>query len=168
MITNHGLADQLEIEAMRLGVDYRFQIKLGSIPLYLRPLSNSEMMEAHSAVQEHVAALPPRQKTRLYEDNCLAREFLTRASSPFGQFAPQITKDHLDKMTMAQVMYLYKEWLAVCEKVDPQLEKIPPEKMAAIVETLKKNMPEDLDSQLTELSFGELRNLVAFLLTKGD
>jgi hypothetical protein len=161
--------DRLEAEILRLGVDYQFEVKFGSVKVRLRPLSMNEMLECHAAVKEHVDKLPASYRTEITQNTYLAREFLKKASSPFGVFQPQITDIHLDKMTNGQVMSVYKEWLAITEKTNPDIERLDDATMKALVEDIKKNpRGDDLDSQLTELSFWQLRSLVAFLLTKGD
>lgn len=157
-----------ELEAMRMGVDYTFPIKLRGFSLQMRPLSNAEMIESYGAVSDYLSKLPASYRSKVAEDNALAREFLKKASSPFGTYAPKLTDLMLDAMTTDEVMFLYREWLNVCDRVNPSLERIPQERLQALVEEVKKNPPEDLFVALTELSSGQLRNLAAYLLTKGD
>lgn len=157
-----------QIEQMRMGVDYSFNVKLRSFSVILRPLSNAEMMEAHSAVQTIMSGKPKHLLSRISEDNELAKEYLERASSPYGKFAPALSKPMLEQMTNEEVMYFYKEWMAVVDRVNPHLEKLSVPQLEEIVHAVKKNPSEDLHYQLTELSFGQLANLALYLLTKGD
>lgn len=157
-----------DIQAMRMGVDYTFPVRLRSFQVALRPLANSEMIKCYQDVSIYMASLPAAARSKIAEDNALAREFLKAASSPFGQYAPRITDAMMDQMTTDEVMFLYREWMSICEKVNPALEKMPADQLKSIVDILKKNPVTDLDSQLTELSFYQLRSLVTFLLTSGD
>lgn len=163
----HG-ADRLELEIMRLGVSHSFPVKIGNMTISMRPLSSMEMVACHSAVENHLSNLPVSHRSEVARNTHLAREFIKKASSPFETYAPQITDSHLDKMTNGQVMAVYKDWLAISDKVNPELEKLTEEQLRELVDHVKKNKPDDLLSQLTELSFGQLASLVQFLLTKGD
>lgn len=153
------------IEAMRMGVEYRFPIKLRDFSVSLRPLANSEVMNCYANVSEYLKNIPEHRRTRIQEDNALAREFLKVASAEFGKYPGQLTDVILDRMTTDEIMFMYKEWQAVCDKVNPQLEKMPAEDIKLLVDHIKKNTPEDLGFQLTELSFGQLRNIAHYLLT---
>jgi len=158
-----------EIEAMRMGVDYSFSISLRGFPVDLRPLSNSETMRAFSSVNTYVRGLPEFQRGQLVEDNAKAREFLKLASSQYGQpLTAKITDTVLDEATNDEIMYLYREWLAVCDKVNPNLQEMPVEHVKALVEEVKKNTPKDLASQLTELSFWQMRSILTYLLTNEE
>lgn len=157
-----------DIQAMRMGIEYSFPVRLRSFQVSLRPLANSEMIKCYQDVSVYMASIPAAARSKIAEDNALAREFLKAASSPFGQYAPRITDAMMDQMTTDEVMYLYREWLAICEKVNPSLETMPADRLKAIVDHIKKNHQADLVSQLTELSFSDLRNLAHYLLTKGD
>lgn len=158
-----------ELEKMRAGVDYFFPVSLRKFTAALRPLSNSEMMECYANITEYLNDIPKNRRTKLDEDNALAREILKKASAPFDR--PQdnkITDPMLDRMTTDEIMYFYNEWRGVCDRVNPSLEKIPMETLRATVEELKKNPPTDLDAQLTELSFGQLVNLARYFLISDD
>lgn len=157
-----------EIEAMRMGVDYSFRIALRGFSCNVRPLSNSEFTQAYASVAEYMRLVPEFRRTKLTEDNALAREFLKLATSVFGQPVGALTDPILDRMSNDEIMFLYKEWLAVCDKVNPVLERMSVENIKALVEEVKKNPPEDLAFQLTELSFSQMRNILFYLLTNGD
>lgn len=167
MSTGHENDD---VDAMRMGVEYSFEVGFPrSAKRYrLRPISNSEMMQVYHNVWEHCAKLPISARNKVSEDHATAREILKQASSPFGEYVPSITDPVLDGLTMDQVTFLYKEWLATCERVNPNVDKMTTEQLQGIVDLVKKNNPEDLEYQLTDLSFWQLRNLASYLLTKGD
>lgn len=157
--------DKLEMEILRLGVDHSFPVKIGSIQISMRPLSSMEMVSCYGQVEQHLSTLPQSQRTDIARHTYMAREFLKKASSPFDQYIPQVTDSHLDKMTNGQIMALYKEWQAITDKVNPDIEKLSEDQLKEIVDDVKKNRPDDLDLQLTELSFGQLKSLVVYLLT---
>ncbi len=158
-----------EIEAMRMGTEYSFPVQLRKFSINLRPISNAETMQCYGDVADYINSLSPSRRTKIEEDNALAREFLKKASSPSDQpNAPRLTDPILSAMTNDEMMYLYKEWQATCDRVNPSLEKMPIDKLKELVEDIKKNPPEDLVYQLTELSFGQLVNLATYLLTKSD
>lgn len=151
---------------MRMGVEYRFTVSMRKFTVEMRPLSNAESMQAYGAVAEHMRGIPEFRRTKITEDNLLAREFLKIASGPYGNFAPKLSDPILDAMSNDELMFLYKQWVACCEKVNPVLEKMDLDKIKELVEIVKKNPPADLDFQLTELSFGQLVSLASYLLTK--
>jgi hypothetical protein len=157
-----------QVAAMRMGVEYKFAIALRNFKVILRPLADGEVMECYGNVSEYINQIPASRRTKFVEDNAMAREFLKKASSPFEHYAPGITDPMLDQMTTDEIMYLYKEWQAVCDRVNPALENTPMDKLEELVESVKKNPPKDLRYQLTQLSFGHLVSLVHYLLTKND
>lgn len=154
-----------ELDKMRMGVDYHFMVSLRGFNVTLRPLSNSEMLESFTAVQTYLSKVPPEHRTQLIHDNALALEILERASTPFGEKSPRLSKAVMDKMTTNEVLYLYGEYNTITDKVNPKLEDLPIESVVKAVDMLKKSPTSDLTQQLTELSFMQLVNLVKYLLT---
>ncbi len=157
-----------QIEAMRMGVEYSFPVNLRKFTCSMRPLSNSEMTKCYGEVNSFMRTLPESKRTKVAEDSYLAREFIKHASSPFEMWAPQISDVMLDRMSNDEIMFIYKEWQAICDKVNPCLELMPTESIKELVEDIKKNTPADLDYQLTELSFGQIRSILLYLLTRSD
>lgn len=158
-----------QIDAMRMGVDYSFMVALRQFKVSLRPLTGLEVTNAWGAVADHLQTVPQHRRTKMLEDYWLSREILKTASSPFGpKTVPSITDPLLDAMTQDEVIALFKEWNATCDRVNPQLEIMPIEQLKDLVEEVKKNPPSDTAYQLTQLSFGQLVSLATYLLTKGD
>lgn len=158
-----------ELEAMRHGVTYFFEVKLRQFSVKLRPVSNSEMMECYSSVTQYINNIPAAKRTKMDEDNALAREILKKACCEMDSDKPgKFTDPVLNAMNNDEILYFYGEWRAVCDRVNPQLEQLPIEVIRSTVNELKKNPPTDLDSQLIELSFGQLVNLARYLLTSAD
>lgn len=154
---------------MRHGVDYFFPVKFRNFSVTLRPLSNSEMMEALSNAQAYIATVPRERVTEVLKDNFIACEILKMASRPFEEKGPgKLTELILQNATTEEVMFLYKQWMAITDKVNPVFEEIPIEVVKRTVEDVKKNSPQDLKQQLTELSFMQLVNLARYLLTSDE
>ena len=61
---------------------------------------------------------------------------------------------------------LFKQYVAHCDRVNPELEKMAPADLDALIDALKKsaNAPEVLALRLTELSVSQLHNLALYLL----
>lgn len=157
-----------EIEAMRMGVDYSFSVSLRRFTCILRPLANSELLRAYASVHEYVRKIPESRRTKIEEDNALARELLKLASADYGKPFGTVTDTVLDEMTTEEIMFLYSEWQAICDKVNPRLEELPVDVIKEMVEDVKKNTPKDLAYQLTGFSFWQMRSILRYLLTKEE
>lgn len=152
-----------ELEDMRQGVDYRLEVKIRGFSTLMRPIAISESAQIAANVQKELRALPEEAKNSITENLILAKHTLQTAStSDVGKTDPSITSLMMDRMTTDELQYLHKQYLAVCDKVNPMLEIMSPEAIAEMVEEIKKN-----SSVLTELSFMELANVCRFLI-KGD
>lgn len=165
-----SIHDRIEqIDAMRLGVDYRLPIHVRGFKMYVRPLTVMESVQIASDVHAELSKLPEQSRNRLTEHWFLARETLKLAStSDVGKNDPKITDLILSKMTNDEIHFLFKQYVAACDKVNPALELLKTEDVQALVDSIKKNSPEDWAYQLTELSFLQLTSLAHFFLTKGD
>lgn len=158
-----------QLEAMRHGVDYRQRVSIRGFEIYVRPLSIMETNQVAATVQEKLSMLPESARHRLTEHTLLAKETLINAStSDVGANDARITDHILDRMTNAEIHYLYKQYVAAMDRVDPSLEQMSPEDLRALVDELKKNPKADLGSVLIELSFSQLVSLAHYFLTKSD
>lgn len=160
-----------QIDAMRLGVDYSFVIKIRAFQLRVRPLSISENVQIAGEVAERLTDIPESLRNTLTQHTILAKETIKVAStSDVGANDPRITDYILDRMTADEVHSLFKQYVAACDRVNPSLERMKPEDLDNLIAALKKNArdQEALDSQLIELSHLQLHSLVASLLPKGD
>lgn len=152
-----------QIDAMRMGVDYKFKVRLRGFEIFLRPLTSSENVQITSNVLKHMEGLPASARNPHTEADAHARETIKLASTTdVGKYDPQVTDPMLDRMTSDEIRFLLKEYVAVCDKVNPCLEKMKEEELKALVEDLKKN-----PSHLTELSFWETENVCRALI-QGD
>lgn len=152
-----------QVEAMRQGIDYRFTITLRGFSVSVRPLTSKELVQVAGNLMNYLSGLPQQHRTALAEADAHARETLKLAStSDVGRFDPQITDPMLDRMTSDEIRFLLKEYVAVCDRVNPCLEKMSDEEVKLLVEAVKKN-----PSQLTELSSWAMENVCRVLIS-GD
>lgn len=160
-----GQSDGYEIlDAMRAGIEYRQPIRVRKWTVQLRPLSILETNEIAQEVQDELEEMKPNQRTRMAEHTLLAKKTLVRASTPDPERnSPTITELVLDKFTNDEIHYVYKQYSAIEDKVNPALEELSKESLELLVERVKKS-----PSELIELSFLELVNLSRHLLTRND
>lgn len=164
-------ADIPQLNEMRLGVDYFFTVTLRRFKLRVRPLSISENVQVVGNVSETLARVPENLRSRLTENSLIAKETLKLAStSDVGANDAQITDLVMDHMTPDELQVLFKQYVAHCDRVNPELEKMDPADLDALIDALKKSAPdpEVLALRLTELSVSQLHNLALSLLTRGD
>lgn len=158
-----------ELEAMRQGVVYRFPVRVRGFEIGLRPLAISETIQVAANVVEKYKALPLPAQTGAAEHTILAKETLKYASqSDYGVGDFKLNDSVMDRWTSDELQAMFKQYVGVTDKCNPQLEVMGNERLNDIVEDLKKNSPEELRLRVIELSSLELVNLVAYLLTKGD
>lgn len=162
--------DRIEqIDAMRLGTDYRFLVKIRGFEMYVRPLSISETIQVTANTQEKLSLLPSQSRNVLTEHTILAKETLKLAStSDVGRDDIKITDLILDRMTNDEIHYLFKQYIAATDRANPALELLKPEELTNLVNEVKKNKGEELASALTELSLSQLVSLAHHYVTQGD
>jgi hypothetical protein len=165
MISDLRQPDALEL--MRLGVDYRFTLKLRQFETLARPLSVAEQTEVAARVVAHIKTIPEDRRNKIEEDTAKAKVILEFATSFPGAQVPGLTQMLLGQMTPGELMYLWKQYEAGVEKVNPNLETMTQKELEQMVEALKKNYAEERREQLTTLSFWQLVDLCQ-LLTQGE
>lgn len=159
-----------QIDAMRMGVNYRLPLKIRGFQMTVRPLAIQETLQVAATVQDELSKLPSNAQNRLSEHFILAKETLKLAStSDVGRNDPRITDLILTQMTNDELHYLFKQYVAACDRVNPALEMLTPSDIQTLVDDLKKNKDKtDLELALIELSFSDLVSLAHYFLTKGD
>lgn len=164
--------DVEQLAQMRAGVDYRFVISIRGFKLAVRPLSIIETVRIAADVTEKLQDIPEIMRATITQHTLLAKETIKMAStSDVGSNDPKITDYILDRMTPDEMNTLFREYLHHCDRVNPSLEKMSREDLAALVTALKKNVksPEELDLQLIGLSVLQLHNMAHYLLSiSGD
>lgn len=148
------------LDQMRMGVEYSKLISVRQAKVRLRPLSIAEHQEVTSAVADFLLSAPEKDKHRITEEVLFAQKTLILAStSEPGSNDPKLTELLVQKMTVGEVMKLFKEYNRFVEQVDPSIDEISKEKLEEMVAALKKS-----PSQLAELSGSELMDICRYLL----
>lgn len=154
-----------QIDAMRMGVDYRFRIVCRGFSMSARPLSIGESVEVGTKVSQRLNEMTEFEKNRLNEHSLLAYETLVLAStSDYGTNDPKISEYILKRLTPDELSFLFKQYVAECDKVNPCLEMMDAKDIRPLVEALKKSPKEDLASQLIGLSFTQQVSTLFHLL----
>ena len=156
--------DLPQLELMRQGVDYNFRVAIRAFQVKLRPVTIGEHQQINQEIIDKLSQMPQEMRHSLNESYLLAKEMLKAACKldPEGKTAGPLTDYILDKMTIDEVLLLYKQYEDGVEKVNPRLEDLSAEDVNALVELVKKN-----PTELTGLSFVQLASMVRLLL-KGD
>lgn len=162
--------DRIEqLDAMRIGTDYRVLVKIRGFEMYVRPLSISETIQVTATAQEKLSMLPVQARNVLTEHTILAKETLKLAStSDVGRDDIRITDLILDRMTNDEVHFLFKQYIAATDKANPALELMKADELTSLVNEVKKNKGEELVSALTGLSLLQLVSLAHHYVTQGD
>lgn len=153
------------LAAMRLGVDYVFEIKCRDFVVPVRPLSVSETLQVASEVARDFSTLKNELKTNVHEAYLIALFTLQRASRiPFdSKIEGPLSKGTIDRFTVAELLALFEQYRDGCERVNPAIEELPAERLKELAEFVKKN-----GSIPTSLSRTHLERLALFFMTNAD
>lgn len=150
---------------MRLGVEWRWPIRIRGFEVMVRPLSMAETIEVMSRVAAELKRSPDLYKNRVHEHALLAKEHLILATtSQPGAGDYKLTHPVLNDFTPDEIVALYKEYVTITEKCDPSIESLPADELKRMVADLKKTSREELDSLLTALSFLQLKAVASYLI----
>ncbi len=152
------------LELMRLGSSYRFPVKLREFTIMLRPLTVLESITVMGETKAHLEKLPKYNQNAITEHVLFSQKTLQLASTskPDGN-DPTITEHELSQTTPDELTYLFKEYLAVADKVNPAFDALPVETLNKLVAEAKKN-----DLILIELSFSEIVNVCRYLISESS
>ena len=154
---------------MRMGVSFRWPIRIRDFQITVRPLTMAETLEVLGNVAAELKRQPDIYRNRIQENALIAKEHLIYASSTQpGANDFRLTHKLLNDMTIDEVLAIHKEYLSVVDKGDPAIEAMPAEELSRLVNALKKTSHEEPDSQLTELSFWQLKQVAVYLLRQSD
>lgn len=153
--------DKIEqIEQMRMGIDFKFPVSVRSFSINLRPLSLSEQAQVTADVMAQLKLLPEEQRTRIKEHQLHVNHTIVLASTTdFGTNDPKISHYILERCTDRELQAIWQEYCAICDRVDPALEKMDKDKINVLVDELKKN-----PHYVSECSFLELVNICRHLI----
>lgn len=153
------------IEAMRLGVEYRFPVRIRQFTAHLRPLSISETLHVTNRVTERLMDMDEIARNRISEHALLAQETLILAAKDLDNptRVQPINEMMIGKLTNAELEFLFKQYVSVVDKTNPALEQLSVEEIQELVSSIKKK-----ETQPIDLSFLELVNIVRSLLINED
>ena len=154
--------DFKQLAAMRAGVDYRFKIKCRQFEVTVRPLANLEIIQAASEAADAFEKMPKNQQLSVTASLLNAMYQLEKASAKDVGEIGELTLPLMKLMTADEVNNLWKQYVRVCDKVNPDFEGMPAQELEALVEGLKKNS--DPLSTLTDLSISNLIAVCQHLL----
>lgn len=152
-----------QLELMRAGVNYGFNISCRQFSLRVRPLSCYEIVRATQAATVRFIALSPTEQNPISESLFITSEKLKLAStSDVDSPVEGISDKTLERLTPQELDFLWKQYVAGCERVNPALEELQVEQIQAMVDEVKKK--QDRLSALIELSLPQLANICRHLL----
>lgn len=145
---------EYNLEAMRLGVEYQAKVYFRGKAYRIRPLSAKERLQCNEDVVEYFSKKSPEMRLGINEALVIGMFTLEVAStSKPGVFDPELPMMFLENLTSDEISYLWKQYTAICQKVNPEFEEIPAEEIMELVEQVKKS-PER--ATLIDLSFFRL------------
>lgn len=155
-----------QLELMREGVKYRFEISVRKFKVMVRPLTNLEIIQATAEAASDYESLPEQQRTSIASSLLSAIRQLVKASAPDVGEAPVLSMKLLEMMSPDEVNSLWKQYVRVTDLVNPSFESVSAEELGEMAENLKKNS--DPLSVLTDLSISSLIALCLHLSQKSQ
>lgn len=156
------------IDKMRAGVDARFSIKMRQWRGLMRPLSIYEQNVIVAEVTQDLQQKPKAQQNGMMENSLLSIKILARAStSDVDKTDFMLTELELQKLTAKEIEFLYAEYVAACDRMNPRIEELSKAEIDVLIDECKKKEA-GLPSALTELSFWQLWNVARSSLTPDE
>jgi hypothetical protein len=149
---------------MRFGIDYSFEVECRRLKVRVRPLSSLEIVQTTTAAGEAYQKLPEGQRISITASLLLAMHQLEAASKPDIGDQATLPMSVMQLMTPDEVNHLWKQYVRVCDRVNPSLEEMPADEFNRLVEDLKKSS--DQVSILTDLSISGLIQVCRHLLAQ--
>lgn len=150
-------SDFPELELMRAGVDLHFEILVRKFKVKVRPLTTIEVIEATAEAADAFDKLPEVKKLNITMSLMNAMYQLNKASSPDVGENGTLGLPLMHMMRSDEINALWKQYVRVCDKVNPAFEDVTAEQLKAWSEDLKKNS--DPRSLLIDLSISNLISL---------
>jgi hypothetical protein len=148
------------LDQMRMGTQARFTIKMRKFEISLRPLTVFEFVSITGEVNEELSRRPEIARNAITEHVIFSIKMLEKAStSSAAKNDPKLTAAVLQDLSPDELAFLFKEYNAAVDRVNPSMETISLERINELLELAKKN-----DATLIELSFSELVNVCRHLL----
>lgn len=151
------------LAALRFGVDYTFTIKLRDLEVTVRPLSITERVRVVNEITADMSTKKPEDRNSLTESSLLAIRTIELATTPShdSKRAPLLPAAVLNQFTNEELLAFYKQYCDGCDRLDPSMDTITPERLNALVDAAKKNA-----LVVTELPRPHLEKVALYLLTR--
>lgn len=133
---------------MRAGIKETYEIRMREMVIPVRVLSIDEVNNIRREALTN-ALIAKGDET---DKNVHIQKITLKLASTIGKGSGPILGDRLLSMlTVDEINYLYEEYIAVMDRVNPSLESIPPEQFGMLVDALKKNLVFARDLSLRQL-----------------
>lgn len=150
-----------ELEAMRDGVEYKFPVTIRKFTVHLRPLTNMEIIHVAREVVEETRRME--NASQVEESILTSHKQLEKASTSDPEtYDPKLTGVFLAKLTPGELDFLWKQYLAGCDRCNPSMEALNKDVVMQLVEQVKKSP--NVQFALTDRSFLELVNISLHLI----
>lgn len=156
------MEDRIEqIDAMRMGVEYRQPIRIRAFEVMVRPLTMGETLQIAAEVMKDLQSVPEFMRMPAQEAAMLARRTLILATtSDVGKTDSTLSELILQRCTPEEIQHLYNQYVDVTERANPSLDKMAQNDVLELAEALKKS-----PSELIKLSRSQLLSVASHLLT---
>ena len=151
---------------IREGINFRFDVTIGKLTLTMRPLSTFEEEKLEMEIKEEMKSSPD--DGGIKRSALLSVKKLCRAQTSHPNMKDwKMSEMELSNCTPAELQFIFKEYLAGCDKVNPRLESYSKAEVVKWVDVLKKNT-QNMETTLIESSFYQLVALSLHLLTASE
>lgn len=143
--------DLSDLDKMRLGVKYRFPVKLRGYEFLCRPLTVIECTEVAIETANDLNNKPHLRHVPLGENVLFAIKTLSRASTSAPDARDmQLHEAVLQQLTPDELMFIFSEYKAIVDRVAPLLQEVSEERITELLDLAKKN-----HTALIDFSFAE-------------
>lgn len=132
---------------LRSGVKTTHEIKCRELVIPVRVLSIDEFNE----VRRHSIAHATRSNGDETDKNLQAQKLTLKLASSITDGVPLLGDKILSQLTLDEINFLYEEYLAVMDSVNPSMASISDEEFREIVDALKKNLTSSRRLSLLQL-----------------
>ena len=133
---------------MRAGTQEVYEIEMRELKIPVRVLSIDELSAVRrDAIQKVSMQMGDDTDKALHTQKAVLR----LASTLVPNSAPMLADKLLSRLGVDEINFLYNEYIAIMDRVNPALETIQPEQFRALVDALKKNTMSAKDLSLHQL-----------------
>lgn len=136
------------LQKLRAGTDEVHEVIMRGVSIPVRVLSQSEYNRIR---KDSIQATVMEDGDETDKNIRIQKATLMLASTLKHGAAPMLSDKLLDKMTNDELSFLYEEYVAKMDTVNPRLEQMSEDEFKAIVEALKKNSVTSKDLSIRQL-----------------